>query len=355
MSLEYKNTTARASATLRSTLRKDIFSGTLKIGSLLPSVRALSKTFQLTPKTVHYALQALEREGLIGAEPRKGFRILSRSKDPRQGFPVASILDTNHLNNTSPLHQTLNTLIEKTLAEQAIPILNIFTETKSITEIVSQIKKEKTWGVLLDTVNLPLLIQMEKIGIPAVMIDAWVENAPFDVVLQDNYQGGYEAAKYLIKQGHKRIAWLGPIGSSGISRERFAGALVACETNGASIPNEWRFECEVNKPHAKTLELLSIKNRPDAILSLWSEISISVASNAKKLKLKIGKDFEMVGWTTEDKYEKYALAFEKNNTPPTIIWDPQEMAQMAINRLSEKWQNPTIPTMRILVPTYLRV
>lgn len=354
MLTEYKNTTARASAVLRSSLRKELFSGNLKVGTLLPSVRHLSTTFKLAPKTVHRALQALEREGLIGSEPRKGFRVLSRSTDPRQGLPVASILETNHLKNTSPLHQTLNGLFEKTLAEQAFPILNIFSANKAINEIINQIKTEKAWGVLLDTVNLPLLIQIEKAGIPAVMIDAWVEDAPFDVVLQDNYQGGYKAAKCLIKQGHKRIAWLGPIGSSGISRERFGGAAAACAAFGIPLSKEWCFECDINNPQKKTLELLSAKNKPDGILSLWSEISLAIASVSKKLNLKIGKDFAMVGWSTEDKYEEYSKSFENDSPPPTIIWSPEEMALTAISRLSERWQNPTMPTLRLLVPTYLR-
>lgn len=354
MPKEYKNTTARASAVLRSTLRKELFSGSLKVGVLLPSVRHLSTAYKLAPKTVHRALQALEREGLIGSEPRKGFRVLSRSNDPRQGLPVASILDTNHLNNTSPLHQTLNGMLEKILAEQAFPILNIFGANKSTNEIISHIKTEKVWGVLLDTVNLPLLIQIEKLGVPAVMIDAWVEDSPFDVVLQDNYQGGYKAAKCLIKQGYKRIAWLGPIGSSGISRERFGGAAAACAASGTPLTKEWCFECEVNNPHKKTLELLSAKNKPDAILSLWSEVSLSIATVSKKLNLKIGKDFGMVGWSTEDKYEEYSKSFENDTPPPTIIWAPEEMALTAISRLSERWQNPTMPSLRLLVPTYLR-
>ena len=354
MAPEPKNTSARASANLRSSLRKELFSGNLAVGDLLPSVRHLGSTYNLAPKTVHRALQALEREGLIGSEPRKGFRVLSRSNDPRQGLPVVSVLETTDLINTSPLHKTLHQLIEKTLAEQAFPILSVFSANKSVEDILEEIKVGQAWGLLLDTVNIPLLKRIEKMGVPAVMIDAWMEDAPFDVVLQDNYQGGYKAAKHLVKKGYKKIAWFGPIGSSGISRERFGGVVAALSTAGIFITKEMCFECDPNAANAKALELLSSKNRPDAIISLWSEASISIAIAAKKLNLKIGKDFGMVGWSTEDKYEQYSKSFEDNNAPPTIVWAPEEMVQTAMTRLSERWRNPTMPCLRLHVGTFLR-
>lgn len=352
---EFKNSMARASASLRMALRKELFSGNLIVGDLLPSVRQLSAQFQLAPKTVHRALQELEKEGLISSEPRKGFRVLSRSNDPRRGCPVASVLDSPDWNNTSPLHLTLKLNIERILNEQSFSLLSVFCVNKTIDSIIEQIKIGRAWGVLLDTVNVPLLAKIEKMGIPAVMIDAWVEDAPFDVVLQDNYQGGYKAAKYLLKQGYKKIAWVGPIGSSGISRERFGGASAALSGAGRYLTKEMCFECDHNNPDAEVLKILTAKNRPDAIIALWREIAISIANTAKKLNLKIGTDFGMVGWSTLDKYEAYSKFFEENNTPPTIVWDPAEMAQTAINRLSERWRNPQMPVLRLHVGTNIRI
>lgn len=354
MAKDLKYSTARASANLRSTLRKELFSGNILVGDLLPSVRQLSTSYQLAPKTVHRALQALEREGLIGAEPRKGFRVLSRSNDPRKGCPVASVLDSSDWNNTSPLHLTLKLSIEKNLAEQSFSLLSVFCANKTIDSILEQIKGGRAWGVLLDTVNVPLLTKIEKIGIPAVMIDAWVEDAPFDVVLQDNYQGGYKAAKYLLKQGYKKIAWLGPVGSSGISRERFGGASAALGGAGRYLAKEMCFECNHVRPDAEVHKLLSSKNRPDAIIAMWSEISVSIARTAKKLNINIGSDLGMVGWSTADKYEQYAKSFEENQVPPTIVWDPEEMAQTAINRLAERWRNPNMPCLRLHVGANIR-
>jgi len=341
--------TGRPTSALLSDLRKEILTGSIPIGDLIPSVRQLSVKYKLATKTVHRTLIALEKDGLLNAEPRKGYRVVATSKDPRKGCPVAFILESTDFSKSAPLHYTLRNEMEKYLATKSFSILTIFTGNKSIEEIVEQIQLSRAWGVLLDTVNIELLHRIKAMGIPAVMIDAWVEDAPFDIILQDNYQGGHQAGQYLIKQGYSQIAWVGPIGASAISRERYGGAVSALVAGHKPLAPELTFECHQNQPEAAVRQLFALPKRPEAILCLWSEVAVMVAKIAKELKLKVGIDFDMVGWTTSDKKEEYAQAFEGKKTPATIVWSPEMMAQTAITRLAEKWANSKIAPMRLLI------
>jgi DNA-binding LacI/PurR family transcriptional regulator len=344
-------TTGRPTSALISNLRKEILTGSIPIGDLIPSVRHLSLEYKLATKTVHRTLIALEKEGLLVAEPRKGYRVIATSKDPRKGCPVAFILESTDFTNSAPLHFTLRNEMEKFLATKSFSILTIFTGNHSIEEIVEQIQLARVWGVLLDTVNIELLQRIKAMGIPAVMIDAWVEDAPFDVILQDNYQGGHQAGQYLINKGYKRIAWVGPIGATAISRERYGGAVSALAAGKKLLSPELTFECHQNQPDAAIRKLFAMPKKPDAILCLWSEIAVAVAKISKELGFKIGVDFDMVGWSTTDKQNQYAQAFENKKIPSTIVWSPEMMAQTAITRLSERWTNSKIAPMRLLVDT----
>lgn len=346
--------TNRPSNKLQNILRKELTSGVLAIGDLLPSVRQLSATYNIAPRTVHKVLQYLEKEGLIFAEPRKGYRVKHNVNDPRKGCPVAFLLESSNYTKTAPLHFTLRVAMENILSTQSGSLLSVFSENKTLEEIMTYLKSGRAWGVLLDTVNRDILNCIKESGMPAVMIDAWVEDAPFDVVLQDNYQGGFQAGHYLAQKGFQDIAWVGPIGASAISRERFGGASSALATMKQFLTPENCFECNPTHAEETVRKLLSSPKRPKAILSLWSEISVAIAKISKELSIEIGADFEMVGWSTEDRYEEYKKNFNNHKAPPTIVWDPERMAQTAINRLWERWAHPHIPPMRLLVDTTLR-
>ena len=54
--------------------------------------------------------------------------------------------------------------------------------------------------------------------------------------------GGYLAARHLIDRGCRRVAWLGAIHDTCISRERFAGALAALQAAGLDLPAERQFD-----------------------------------------------------------------------------------------------------------------
>lgn len=346
--------TGRPTSALISNLRSEILTGSIPIGDLIPSVRQLSLKYKLATKTVHRTLIALEKEGLLSAEPRKGYRVIATSKDPRKGCPVAFILESTDFTMSAPLHFTLRNEMEKFLATKSFSILTIFTGNKSTEEIVEQIQLSRAWGVLLDTVNIELLHRIKAMGIPAVMIDAWVEDAPFDVILQDNYQGGHQAGQYLIKKGYNEIAWVGPIGATAISRERYGGAISALAAGNKPLLSKLTFECHHSQPEAAIRKLFALPKKPDAILCLWSEIAVMVAKIAKELGLKIGIDFDMVGWTTTDKQDQYAQAFDGKKIPATIMWSPEMMAQTAITRLAEKWANSKIAPMRLLIDASLK-
>jgi LacI family transcriptional regulator len=207
--------------------------------------------------------------------------------------------------------------------------------------------------MILDAADPKLLALIRRSGMPAVLVDAWSEDSPLDAVLQNSYQGGFLAARHLLERGHKRITWFGPVAESSFSRERFGGAAAAMAGAGLDLPVNQRVDTAGRDLEAAATELLSGRDRPRAVLALWGSAAMAVAGAARKLKLSLGRDLDLVGWTVEEQYEAYAAGFGGAPIPPTIVWSSSVMARMAVARLADRQADPKLPPMRIDVAARL--
>ena len=70
---------------------------------------------------------------------------------------------------------------------------------------------------------------LENIRIPVVIVDREVEGINMDTVIISNRQGAYDATKYLIKAGHKKIVILAASTKIKSARKRLEGWQKAME------------------------------------------------------------------------------------------------------------------------------
>jgi DNA-binding LacI/PurR family transcriptional regulator len=187
------------------------------------------------------------------------------------------------------------------------------------------------------------------------MVDAWIEGAEFDTVLQDNYLGGFLAAKYLVERNHRRIGWIGAIGASAHSRERFGGAVAALAASDLEIPRELRVESSMETLQADVRRFLDQASRPCACLALWRLVAIEIWREARRRGMVLGRDIEIVGWSTEELFhENYAPHFGDGPLSATIVWNMKDAANAALDRIDERRRKPELALLRSRVPVRLK-
>ena len=75
--------------------------------------------------------------------------------------------------------------------------------------------------------------QLRKHSFPCILIDSYIKRNPFHNVGLEDRRGAYMATEYLIKRGHRHIAFVSPmIYDSGVVHERFAGFCEALADAG---------------------------------------------------------------------------------------------------------------------------
>ncbi len=337
-------------------IREQIASSYYREGGFLPSTRELAERFGVSSETIRRGLKHLEDEGVLRAEPRAGFRVAGSSGASRTR-PIAHVTDYRmDLADAQPATWALSMAFQGATSERGWSTLGAHGGGRRSDEVVGQIRAGNAWGVLLDTMSAELHDGVLGAGLPVVMVNSWFENAAVDVVLQDNYRGGFLAAEHLFGRGARRIAWIGATAKFCHSRERFAGAAAALSTHGLRIADDCISEREKEGALEDACALLERADRPDGILAFGPAGLAALVGAADKLGLAIGRDFAAVGWTVEESYDlHYRPVFGGGPVAPAIVWSAREMAERALELLEQRSAAAGRQSVRVCVPTSVRL
>jgi LacI family transcriptional regulator len=323
----------------------------------LPGERDLAKRYRVARVTVRRALGMLAAEGLVRPEPGRGYRALPRANGLKPGSPAAYVVSMvpGSASWTSTA-QELATAMQRVLLEGGWRAVAVSTNGRSTDEVVGQLLDAGVWGVALDTDDRAVRRAVHQSGIPCVCMDTLCRDLPLDSIMQDNHGGGWLAAEYLLDRGHRRIGWVGDVAASEHSLERFTGAQAAFLRRGLELPREYVVSPRNSAEEIERCvrELLTRADRPAALLTLWTGMSLAVARVARSLGLSIGRDLDLVAWSTEQGYRaQVEREFGPGRAPPTVVWSSEEMARIAVTRLAWRLREPDLAPLRVSVPTHL--
>ena len=188
-------------------------------------------------------------------------------------------------------------------------------------------------------------IQSKKI--PLVMFDRVIQNINVPKVRLDNVEGGRIATQHLIDEGYKKIALLAGPEYLNISNERKEGYFEILKQNKIKIDKNLIIYCDFNQEYAyiATKELLSMKNRPDAIFAISDRLALGAMVAIKEMGLKIPEDIKVIG------FSNLYTAGLLNPSLTTITQPAYDIGKEAANilfKLIEKRGNQIIPEKSVL-------
>lgn len=143
------------------------------------------------------------------------------------------------------------------------------------------------------------LIEALSVKIPCIALDHVLKDMPIDAVTSTNFEGGYQATKYLIEHGHRRIGILTGSKTGYTSSERTAGYLAALADY--SIPVEK--ELIIYSDSFSTLEgkralqkLTAISPPPTAVFAANYDMSLGSIIEAGTEGYLIPDDLSIIGF-----------------------------------------------------------
>jgi DNA-binding LacI/PurR family transcriptional regulator len=187
-------------------------------------------------------------------------------------------------------------------------------------------------SVSSETIDNPLIKQYNEKGLPVVCFDRVLDALLTHKIVLANYKAGYDATFHLIKNGFKKIAFLGGAFHNSNTKERLAGYKAALEKYHFTVEESAIEFCDhgghdFNEVQDSMFRLLKKKNKPDAIFVSSDKLTTNCLRYCNKHKISIPKELGVIGFSNLDLTE---LLF----TPLTIIKQPAfEMGRLCAEHL----------------------
>ncbi len=221
---------------------------------------------------------------------------------------------------------------------------------KQLSYVETMISKQVDGIVFISAGDSEVHLQLlSNFGIPVIVVDRNVPADMADVVMIDNDYGGYEATKYLISLGHRRIACI--TGPSDItpSAARVHGYRRALKE--ANIPEVPGYvvsgDFQLSGGITATRRILKITPLPTALFVCNDIMALGAISAARSENRRIPQDLSVVG------FDDISLAAATHPPLTTMAQPIHEIARIAsqtlIDRLQSKAQITTNQTI-ILKP-----
>ena len=218
---------------------------------------------------------------------------------------------------------------------------------------VTSLTQGMTDGLLLVLPRDPkeYLASLRQRHFPYVLIDHQGIGDVESAAGATNWQGGYDATKYLVDLGHRRIGFITGTMDLGCSRDRLEGYQAALRARGLLIDPQLIQEGDFLQPTGFTAaqSLLALPERPTAIFASNDVMAFGVMEAVRDRGLRIPEDVSIVG------FDNIPQAVQVSPQLTTVQQPLADMGHEATRMLLTLIQDPERPYQRVELPTHLVV
>jgi GntR family transcriptional regulator of arabinose operon len=328
-------------------------SGTFKPGDLLPSEGELCDLLSVGRNSVRTALNNLAHAGVVDTKKGVGTFCVGLRQNGTMTVGFVSLYSQEYI--FPRIVQGCNNALSKNgyhlvLAESA-------EDTKVERDVLMKLWNRKVDGIILqpayngrDAMNLDVLREIQRSGIPIVLIDNHYPGQQFNAVVMNDRAGGRMAASYLWQRGHRRIGI--------VYHQNYYPKVLRMEgareflREADKVDEDWvigyvrkKTPGEIREQISEVFATAAAQGRPfpTALVCTNDQEAIELIRVAREYKLELPQDLSVVS------FDNSALA-DLPDLPLTSINHPsQYMGATAASMLLEKVRDRQIRTNTVSV------
>ena len=216
-------------------------------------------------------------------------------------------------------------------------ICNTNWDTELESKHLNLVIERKIDGILLVSCDKPnpILERVLDLQLPLVFVSSPYPEADANFVGTDSEQGGYLAAKHLLKLGHRNFVVIGGEFNSGAIVKRFNGYKRALAEYNILLKESdvYLGKFSVESGYTSIKKILSEKKSFSAVLAFDDLIAIGVMNGIKESGLKIPDDISVIGFDNIPSSSYHGIDLT------TISMDKSSMGKLAVDILIDELDN----------------
>lgn len=218
-------------------------------------------------------------------------------------------------------------------------------------EYVRMIVNGLTDGLLLIVPLIPSTYVdiLHQQNFPYVLIDQSETGDSSSVVNATNWQGAYDATRYLIELGHRRIGFISGMMEISSARERLEGYKTALDDHRIAYDEALVRQGDFWQPsgYAAAQELLRLERLPSAIFASNDLMAFGAMQAVHEAGLDIPGDISIIG------FDDIPMASIVHPKLTTVHQPLDQMGRVAAKLLLEQIEDPRKPARHITLGTQL--
>lgn len=237
----------------------------------------------------------------------------------------------------NPFYSTMSVVSQRLLKEEGytLSLFNTFGNMKEEMDSVKSAVMMGTDGIILAGGHFysevkEMLLGME---VPVILANG-IDTDLFDVVLCDEGESTYMATKYLIEQGHKKIAFVGAAVNSQTGKNRENGYRRALEEARISVDSSYVFimgnVLDSDAGHKAGYYFSALKEKPTAVCCANDLIALGVYQACNEMGVEIPGQISITG------VDDIIYSDLCNPKLTTITNDSAEYARIFVRALLER-------------------
>jgi len=312
-----------------------------------PSIRDVARAAKVSTATVsrvlnqnpnvkpHLRTRVLEAMEALRYEPSGIARSMRNQSNKSIGLVIADIQNPH-------FSSIMRSIEERAYALQYSVLLgNSDDNPVRERQYLELLARERTAGAIVFPVATDAAAYAMRRPMPMVFFDRQVEGVSVDAVLLDHEYGGRVAAEHLLALGHERVGVIAAKPDYPGLEERKNGFLNVFRAAG--IPEDpalvaWGFVSREEGGYRAAMELLSLPNRPTALMAVNNVRTQGMLRAVRDSGLRVPEDISLVGFDD-------APWFSLMTPPLTTVRQPiyemgQETVRLLMQRIAEGNETP---------------
>ena len=294
---------------VKSWIKSKILDGTFEPNKKIKSESELMQQFNVSRHTVRLALGELVSEGWLYKEQGSGTYVSDRSHLHKIETPQNNIaIITTYISDY--IFPSIIRGAESELSREGyqVSLFSTHNDHENEKRILETIITQRFDGVIVEPTkssianpNINYYLNLESLGIPYLMINAYYDELEPVSLTVDDEKGGFLQTEHLIQLGHRNILGFFKTDDMQGSR-RMKGYLKAHRVYDVPIQPKniitYNTDEKFTKPAEVLNEILEDKSEqvPTAIVCYNDELAIHLLNVLREKKLKIPEDMSIVGF-----------------------------------------------------------
>ena len=224
-----------------------------------------------------------------------------------------------------------------------IGMLEVVNDHNGMEEIPNSVLDHKVDGlIVLGQLSDEYISKLISHQLPTVFLDFYGSREDADAVLSDNFYGAYMLTSHLIENGHRRIGFLGSIGSTSSIQDRYLGYYKALLENRIPLRQDWVIGDRSNESDIFP-EFTLPQDMPTAFVCNCDETAYKLVNQLKNAGYSVPEDISVVG------YDNHIYSTICNPRLTTIDVNSRVMSTEAVDIILHKIRDVNYRRGRTLV------